>query len=239
LFLLLTAAPILYTPITLSGNEFSLHMLLASDFVLNGPLGSGMAISPWLMETRNIVASLDPLRKVTIPDVDPYSLVGDSETSADFSMAAGDFNSIYSADSEANAWDAVAASFFIDACDNAIKSLQVIYHMLKPGGCLISFGPLHWHWSGPSMGLADESVDAYRQRWKHLDQRYVESVDLSWEDVQVILKNIGFEMLHVNRNQKAYYTADARSMLLTEYRCVHFVARKPQVAVPPPLLLKK
>jgi carnosine N-methyltransferase len=214
-------------------------MLLASDFVLNGPLGSGMAISPWLMETRNIVSSLDPLRKVTIPDVDPYSLVGGDSGTAEFSMAAGDFNSIYSVDTEANAWDAVAASFFLDAVPNAIQSLQVIFHMLKPGGCLISFGPLHWHWSGPSMGLADESVEAYRQRWKHLDQRYVESVDLSWEDVHEIIKNIGFELIHVNRNQKAYYTADAKSMLLTEYRCVHFVARKPLAVPPPPPLLKK
>lgn len=202
-------------------------MLLASDFILNGPMGSGMAISPWLLETRNCHSPRDPLRKVTIPDVDPFSLVGDSG-SVEFSMAAGDFTSIYSVDTEANAWDGVVASFFLDAVSNVIQTLQVIYHMLKPGGCLISFGPLHWHWSGPSMGLADESVDAYRQRWKHLDQRYVESVDLSWEDVQAILKNVGFELVYVKLNQKAYYTSDLQSMLQTEYRCVHFVARKPR-----------
>lgn len=188
-----------------------------------------MAISPWLLETRNALSPLDPLRKVTVPDVDPFSLVGDSG-SAGFSMAAGDFTSIYSVDSEANSWDGVIASFFLDAVSNVVQVLQVIYRMLRPGGCLISFGPLHWHWSGPSMGLADESVDAYRQRWKHLDQRYVESIDLPWEDVQEILKNIGFEMLRVNLSQKAYYTSDTKSMLQTEYRCIHFVARKPPLS---------
>mmetsp|Transcript_31082 Transcript_31082/g.57427 ORF Transcript_31082/g.57427 Transcript_31082/m.57427 type:complete len:296 (+) Transcript_31082:112-999(+) len=46
------------------GNEFSLHMLLASDFLLNGgctPLRP-FVISPWLVETRNVLKASDPIR---------------------------------------------------------------------------------------------------------------------------------------------------------------------------------
>lgn len=43
------------------GNEFSLHMLMASDFILNGP-SRPMAISPWLLESRNVHSPDDPVR---------------------------------------------------------------------------------------------------------------------------------------------------------------------------------
>lgn len=46
-------------------NEFSLHMLLASDFILNGQVctpSRPMAISPWLLESRNVHSPNDPVR---------------------------------------------------------------------------------------------------------------------------------------------------------------------------------
>lgn len=49
------------------GNEFSLFMLLASDFILNGGVCTPkkpMAISPWLLETRNVHSPADSLRYV-------------------------------------------------------------------------------------------------------------------------------------------------------------------------------
>lgn len=47
------------------GNEFSLFMLLASDFILNSGVCTPqkpIAISPWLLETRNLHAPSDPTR---------------------------------------------------------------------------------------------------------------------------------------------------------------------------------
>ena len=87
-----------------------MHMLLASDFILNGGLSPGrpFAISPWLTETRNIVGSLDPARHIYIPDVNPVEMLVSSNengTQPDFSMAAGDFVSIYSNRKEHEAWD--------------------------------------------------------------------------------------------------------------------------------------
>jgi len=47
------------------GNEFSLFMLLASDFILNSGMcttDNQMEISPWLLETRNMHSPTDPMR---------------------------------------------------------------------------------------------------------------------------------------------------------------------------------
>lgn len=256
------------------GNEFSLYMLLASDFILNGgPRNQPLSISPWLLETRNVHAATDPLRAVPIPDVDPFAMVappqcrrldgggggddgvnptvtatasrfespaatalrppmqGDATHQADFSMAAGDFGSIYSGENEASAWDCVVACFFLDASPSIIEHLQIVYHMLQPGGLLISFGPLHWHFSGPAMSLEDATVADYHHRYSYLDPKYMQSIDFCWDDIKRILVNIGFEMLETKTDIAAPYTVDPRSMLQSEYRCVHFVARKK--GVPP------
>lgn len=257
---------------TVQGNEFSLYMLLASDFILNGPVVSvssitktnieneqepssrnkptPLSISPWLLETRNVHNMVDPFRTVQIPDVDPFDMVVSSNlleatpttakgsevdiaskllptiVGSDFSMTAGDFSSIYSVESEANAWDGVVSCFFLDASPNIVEYLQTIYHMLKPDGILINFGPLHWHWSGPAMLLTDETMSDYYDRYDHLDNKYLQSYDYCWEDIQTIMQNIGFTIIEQTNGIPAHYTADPRSMIQTEYRCILFVAQK-------------
>jgi carnosine N-methyltransferase len=243
------------------GNEFSLYMLLASDFILNGPLqpSTPLQISPYLLESRNVHAVNDPLRVVRIPDVDPYTMImksrrrddacgasssGATRTPAvahninntptegatappDFSMAAGEFVSIYSTESQRGQWDAVVACFFLDASPSIVECLQVIYQMLSPGGYFFHFGPLLWHWSGPAMRPDDKSVHDYRQRYDYLDPKYLMSIDLSWEDVREIMSNMGFEIVESSTGHHALYTADRRSMMNLHYRCIQFVARKP------------
>ena len=77
---------------SVEGSDFSLHMLLASDFVLNGrhtaagDSGGGavggdtssscpkFAISPWLAEAKNVRLLDDRLRTVIVPDVDPAAI---------------------------------------------------------------------------------------------------------------------------------------------------------------------
>lgn len=240
------------------GNEFSLYMLLASDFVLNGPLQPGsLQISPWLLESRNIHSSADPLRALQIPDVDAYNMIinkrknskkkqsaeqDSSETVTmtdtdevekqssvppDFSMAAGEFVSIYSAESEQGKWDGVVACFFLDASPSIVEYLQVIYQMLRPGGFLFHFGPLLWHWSGPAMRPDDKSVHEYRERYSYLDSKYLTSIDLSWDDVRDIMVNMGFLVKEASTGHDALYTADRKSMMNVSYRCVQFVVQKP------------
>lgn len=255
---------------SVQGNEFSLHMLLASDYILNGPLqpSTPLAISPFLLESRNVHSMDDPVRIVHIPDVDPYEMivnkretssmqtnrsspgstigvdtddslssVGGSEDKAkdedstseatNFSMAAGDFLSIYSDTREAGQWDGVVTCFFLDASPNVVEYLLVIYRMLKPGGCLFNFGPLLWHWSGPAMRPDDKSIDEYHERLSHLDSKYLTSIDLSLDDMIEILKNIGFEIIDSSCGHPALYTSDRRSMASLHYKCVRFVAQKP------------
>ncbi|KAL3904918.1 MAG: hypothetical protein SGARI_004700, partial [Bacillariaceae sp.] len=137
-------------------------------------------------------------------------------------MAAGEFNSIYSHEKELGQWDCVASCFFLDACPNMIETLQVVYNMLRPGGFLINLGPLLYHFSGPPLRPDDGSWQRYRERYSHLDERYMTSIDLAYNDVKEILVNIGFEMLEEERDIECFYTADARSMTNTLYRSVSF-----------------
>jgi len=206
------------------GNEFSLFMLLASDFVLNNTNPERpIQISPWLLESRNSHSSSDPIRIVSIPDVHPNSYFQSENEEPDFSMAAGDFCSIYSHARQAGRWDAVASCFFLDTAPNIVEYIRVIYNMLKVGGALINFGPLLYHWSGPALRPDDRS---YEDRFSHLDRRYMTSMDLSWEDVRHIILNVGFDLVEEKIGIPALYTADRRSMMNMSYRCIHFVAIK-------------
>ncbi len=103
---------------SVQGSDFSLPMLLASDFILNG-CGSGggrdgacggsdsfqqFRISPWLAETKNVSSFRDRIRTVVVPDVDPtaidHSSIIDDECSCcdglpEFTMLAGEFLHLY------------------------------------------------------------------------------------------------------------------------------------------------
>jgi len=219
---------------SVQGNEYSLYMLLASDFILNGASATPenpLKISPFLLESRNVHAPTDPCRVFQIPDVDSFSMVGpdngdDESTVPDFSMAAGEFVSIYSAPKERGQWNAVVACFFLDTAPCIVEYLQVIHQMLKPGGFLFSFGPLVWHWSAPAMRPDDKSNQVDHEHLSSMDKRYMTSVDLCWEDVREVLLNVGFEIVEEHVGIKALYTSDRRSMVNMSYRCINFVARK-------------
>lgn len=218
---------------SVQGNEFSLPMLLASDFILNGAAGASpsrpLRISPYLLETRNVHYSGDPCRVVEIPDVDPYAIIEEhdvGDSTAEFSMAAGEFVSIYNTPREKGQWDAVVCCFFLDASPCVVEYIQVIHHMLKPGGIIVNFGPLLWHWSGPAMRLEDKGVADYQKRYSHLDKKYLTSVDLSWGDVRHVLVSAGFDIIEERVGVEALYTSDHRSMMSMKYRCVNFVAKK-------------
>jgi len=213
------------------GNEFSLHMLLASDFILNGcSVNTPYAISPYLDSNRNVCRTDDPIRKLFIPDIDPGAAMqnhDDSHNLPDFSVAAGEFLAIYSKPEHHSQWDAVASCFFLDTAPNIIQYVQVIYNLLAPNGLLINFGPLHYHWSGPPLRPDNTSFTQYIDNYKqHLDDRYLQSFELSWEDLREVLHNIGFEIIEERLGLKAKYTADTMSFMSTDYRCIYFVARK-------------
>jgi carnosine N-methyltransferase len=103
---------------TVEGSDFSLPMLVASDFILNGRCGVRsdgendvtttttqlqFAISPWLAETKNVLSIENRVRSVIVPDIDPGIVLlqspkeqHDEEEEAEFTMLAGEFLHLYS-----------------------------------------------------------------------------------------------------------------------------------------------
>lgn len=257
---------------SVQGSDFSLPMLLASDFLLNGcgipdeDVVGGSAppavsyrrfnISPWIAETKNQLSFENRVRPLIVPDVNPSSLLfapasGESP-SPEFTMLAGDFLQLYSnflpvRDVDGtnggqsnlraeNKFHAVACSFFLDTAPSLPHYLITIYHMLEDGGLLVSFGPLMYHWSGHGAVLpgdldereSEESSvsSAYRRRTMHLDQRYLSSIDYTWDDLKHMVERCGFEILEENLKVPANYASDSRSMMTVSYDCAFLVARK-------------
>jgi carnosine N-methyltransferase len=208
-------------------------MLLASDYMLNNggqisPDERPIQISPCLLESRNSHSFRDRVRSIEIPDVDPVQRIEKcfgSVSPPEFSVAAGDFVAIYSHPKETAQWDCVVSCFFLDACPNIIETLNVIGKMLIPGGLLVNLGPLHFHWQGPVARPDDKTIEEYRRRYSHLDDRYLSSIDMSWDDIRQVLINMGYEILKEEAGIECQYTADQRSMMRTTYNCVNFVAR--------------
>eukprot|EP00295_Goniomonas_pacifica_P045807 CAMPEP_0175917916 /NCGR_PEP_ID=MMETSP0108-20121206/11611_1 /TAXON_ID=195067 ORGANISM="Goniomonas pacifica, Strain CCMP1869" /NCGR_SAMPLE_ID=MMETSP0108 /ASSEMBLY_ACC=CAM_ASM_000204 /LENGTH=396 /DNA_ID=CAMNT_0017240519 /DNA_START=4 /DNA_END=1194 /DNA_ORIENTATION=+ len=181
------------------GNEFSYHMLLASNYALNH---CGQAdkhrIQPWVHQIMNVWRGDDQLRTCQVPDIP----IGHLPPGVDFSMTAGDFLEVYAQDTES--WDAVVTCFFLDTAHNVLAYLELISSILRPGGLLINLGPLLYHWSD----LPDE-----------------DSIELSYEELEAVLPKFGFKMLR-NETRTSYYTCNRLSMSKLQYHCAFFTAVK-------------
>lgn len=91
---------------------------------------------------------------------------------------------MYSRPAAAGSFDAVVTCFFIDTAHNVLEYLEVIHHVLRPGGYWIHLGPLLWHWA-----------DGH---WDEL------SVELSMEDIQQAAQLMGFKLLQDEFVDAAY-----------------------------------
>jgi len=206
------------------GNENSLHMLLASDFILNGGLSpqKQYIIAPWLLETRNVYSVKDPARGIAIPDVDPAAMLlrSNGNKEPDFSMAAGDFVSIYSHPKEHGQWNCVVSCFFLDTAPCVAEYLNVMYKMLTDNGILVSFGPLLYHWSAPNARPDDWDFETYKSKHSHLDARYLSSVDMTWEDVKELITNVGFQIIEEQTHVPSTYTSDVNALITTQYKSI-------------------
>eukprot|EP00039_Didymoeca_costata_P004084 m.71242 g.71242 ORF g.71242 m.71242 type:complete len:277 (+) comp12227_c0_seq2:49-879(+) len=88
------------------GNEWSVFMLLASNYILNRQSGRlHTIIHPYAHQYCNNYHTNHQSRAVRIPDVDTFDIPGENL----FSMAAGDFLEVYSTPEK---WDCVASCFF-------------------------------------------------------------------------------------------------------------------------------
>ncbi|XP_066945805.1 carnosine N-methyltransferase [Macrobrachium rosenbergii] len=182
------------------GNEFSLFMLMASNFILNKCRGpNSLRVYPWVHTGSNQLTNENQLQEATFPDQDPSEL----PPQAQFTIAAGDFLEIYT---EADSWDCIATSFFIDCASNIVAFIETIFKILKPGGYWVNLGPLLYHF--------EEQPDEH-------------SIELSYEEVRHIVEGLGFEITVEKTSVETTYTQNANSMMHYGYRSIFFVARKP------------
>lgn len=190
---------------TCQGNEFSLYMLFASNYILNVcTAAESVTIYPWIHNSCNIMSNNDQLREVRIPDVLPQL---SPLSGVEFSMAAGDFLDIYT---EPERWDCVAMCFFLDTAHNVIDYIEKVYHILKPGGYFVNLGPLLYHFAG----VLNEP-----------------SIELTYEEIKdVMLNKFQFNLISEKTGIRTSYIENPLSMMKMEYECVLFVVQKPLVS---------
>ncbi|CAL1277179.1 unnamed protein product [Larinioides sclopetarius] len=182
------------------GNEFSLFMLFASNFVLNKCQGVDIfKIYPWVHQYYNNLKSYDQVQMVRFPDVNPC----DIPEKVDFSMAAGSYIEIYN---NLDTWDCICTCFFIDTANNVIDYIDTTWNILKPGGYWINLGPLLYH---------------------HADMPNENSIEPSYEEIRSIILKYGFILLKEELNIPTPYAQNPRSMMSYEYKSVFFVCQKP------------
>lgn len=150
-------------------NEYSLFMLIASNWILNESVTANeILLYPFVHSVSNARAHDGIVHPIAVPDVLPHRSYPHSP---DFSVSAGDFVEVYSA--EADIFDAVLTCFFLDTARNVVDYLETIRRVLKPGGIWINCGPTLWHHEGSDSN----------------------SIELALDDLKALAKRIGFTFL--------------------------------------------
>lgn len=183
-------------------NEFSLYMLIASNYVLNKcKQKNSCTIYPWIHQYTNNLTIEDQTRAVAFPDIDTSEM----PNNANFSMVAGDFLEVYAEESFYGTQDCVVTCFFIDCAHNIVEFIELIHRVLKAGGKWINFGPLLYHFA-----------DVPRES----------SIEPSYDIVRSVIEQTGFQFISEDKDCEATYCQNPRSMLHYTYKCVSFTCMK-------------
>jgi carnosine N-methyltransferase len=142
------------------GNEISYHQLLASAYILNVcPTSRMHTLFPWVHSFSNHRSRPNHLRSVQVPDIHPSTTLGALEKPGEMSFSASDFLLLYGSEEHKHTFDAVATVFFLDTAPNVIRYLETIDNCLRPGGILVNFGPLLWHFENDAPGSQRRGKD--------------------------------------------------------------------------------
>jgi SAM-dependent methyltransferase len=181
------------------GNEFSYHMLLGSQLVLNrSPVAEDHTIYPFVLNSSSLKERYDSLRPIRIPDTSPYQ---DMPVGASLTMAAGEFVEVYKG--QGGQWDAVATCFFLDTAKNVFLYIRTIALLIRPGGYWTNFGPLLYHYAEMESDI---------------------SIEPSWEEVRPSIVKY-FDILEESHAQSSY-TSNLGSFSTVMYRCIFFIGRR-------------
>ncbi|XP_067636381.1 carnosine N-methyltransferase isoform X2 [Eurosta solidaginis] len=186
------------------GNEFSYFMLIASHFVLNLCTEENKyTLYPWVHQNVNNLRMSHQVAPIRFPDICPAK----NPPKGNIMIAAGDFLEVYTAP---NVYDCVATSFFIDCANNIVDFIETIYRILKPGGIWVNLGPLLYHFS---------------------DIHGENSIEPTYENLELIIRMVGFEVLRSQTGIRTKYAQNPQSMLKSEYESLFWICRKPTNAV--------
>ncbi len=200
------------------GNECSYYMLLPSSYIMNhcGAVGDDAPpdaiIHPWAVNSCNNLSAADALRALPVPDLRAGS-VADRIPPGGLSMAAGDFCDVYAQPRLAGSYDAVLTCFFIDTSHNVLQTIDILAHILRPGGLWINCGPLLYHWADAHTYLGPEEL----------------SVEVPLAEVLAAAAAAGFEVLEKGVAECGY-ADNVRSMMRTRYRCATWTMRRREEA---------
>jgi carnosine N-methyltransferase len=188
---------------SVQGNEFSYHMLLSSNWVLNRSGRKDAAIIyPFALSGCNRAQLSDQFRGISVPNVDVSAM----PPGVDMSMNAGEFVAIYGAPEYVESFDVLAAPFFLDTAHNAIEYMETAWSLLRPGGVWVHLGPLLWH---------------------YVEQQEEAQVELSLAEVVALAREVGF-VIEMQNPVITSYAADRTAMMQTVYTCAFFTATKPK-----------
>lgn len=181
------------------GNEFSFHMLLVSNFIINIiQQPNCLAINPFVGSFSNVKSRDVQLRPVIVPDTAPSKLLSSSDL---FSMTSGSFEHVYPLESyKANC---VVTCFFIDTANNIFRYLETIAAMLSPGEHWINIGPLLWHFEDDA-----------------------NNIELSVDELKTVIPKFGFEIVHWESMEGMPYSADLERMGGYRYDVEFWVAKR-------------
>ncbi|KAK9246926.1 N2227-like protein-domain-containing protein [Lipomyces tetrasporus] len=204
------------------GNEFSFHMLILSNFLLNHTTSEKQfTIYPFLHTFSHTSTAANQIRAIRIPDRCPATF--HISTASNFSFTAGSFTDIYAnIEDEADKWDVITTVFFLDTAHNVLEYIDVISQGLKNSdgtGYWINFGPLLYHFEEEqnASGVAVPN-DADRQDGV--------SIELPLDYLISVIENCGFVFEKLETGIKTTYAADERGMGNWVFDSVFWVVRK-------------
>ncbi|KAK9464753.1 N2227-like protein-domain-containing protein [Lipomyces arxii] len=210
------------------GNEFSYHMLIVSNFILNLTTKvDEFAIYPFIHTFSHTSTASNQVRQVTIPDRCPST--SGSETGGNFSFTAGSFTDIYGRPDAGpeDKWDAILTVFFLDTAHNVLDYIDVIRRTLKDVSSSdedvywINFGPLLYHFED-EQNLSDIGGAANQDKL---------SIELPLDILVSMVERCGFSVEVLETGITSTYAADEKAMGKWVFESVFWVARKlPAVA---------
>lgn len=215
------------------GNEFSYHMLIMSNFILNY-CKQKFEIYPFLMKLSNVSCRENQIRSVSIPEninntryhdlTTKYHKVPFAEL---MSITAGSFTDLYGPNelqSNYNApnefrvsnkqnFDAVLTCFFLDTASNVIEYLKTLKYVLKYDGLWINIGPILWHFEG------DFSMNFVQKQDQQVPS-IMKGLELSQTDLINLIKDIGFQFLSISSKPiTTTYATDPQLLSNFMYNC--------------------